>query len=624
MTSTFTGLEIGRRGVQAHQQALNVTGHNLNNVATEGFSRQRVEITTMSPIFAPHLNRAEMAGQIGQGAIVERVERARDELLDRRIVAQSSGQGYWSARDPYIEMMENLYMEVGTDSVRSQMDSFWDAWQDLATYPADTAPRTAVVERGQSLIDSIQNQYGQLKTLQDQANSEAEIKIRQINDITGKIAELNNNIQRSKALGDMPNDLMDSRDLLVDKLAALIDITTDTRDPDEFMIHTSGQVLVQGGVSRQFELLRGWDDNGYFQIYWQDTGQRMDFTRGSLGALLELRDNTIDSEIRTLDNMTMNFVDMVNEIHREGYGLNGSTGINFFTEVPFVPNANGNFDRAGDGQFDSSYIYRINGQHSLEARAQPGLEGVITLSGAGGDVQVPYFPTDTVSDIIGRINNSGAEVVASLNREGLLSLKATTAAPVNGVRENPDFVIRNVSDTGQFLTGYAGLLGDGGAFDWNGADAVAALREGATFAVAPISHPSGWMEINQAVAGDPLTVAAGFGENGRAANPGNGDAAKAIASIRNNPVMVGNLSTFDDYFADSIARIAVLGEQSQRSLSAQNDIMRDLENRRQSVSGVSVDEELANMLRYQQGYNASARFITTVNQLFDVLMRMGA
>jgi flagellar hook-associated protein 1 FlgK len=197
---------------------------------------------------------------------------------------------------------------------------------------------------------------------------------------------------------------------------------------------------------------------------------------------------------------------------------------------------------------------------------------------------------------------------------------------MNGVHQNPDFVIRHVSDTGYFLTGYAGLLNgvEGGSFDWGTANAVSSLRDGANFAVAPIAHPSGWIEVNPALVRDPMSVASGFGSNGNAANPGNGDAAAAIASIRNNPVMVGRLSTFDDYFADSTGRMGLLGEQSERALATENLIMKQLNEMRQSISGVSIDEELANMLRYQHGYNAAARFITTVNSMLDVLMRMGA
>jgi len=628
MTSTFMGLEIGRRGVQTHQQALAVTGHNLDNVSTEGYSRQRVEIVPFTPIYVPGLNRAETAGQLGQGAVVERIERVRDELLDKRIVAQASGEGYWAVRDRYISEMEQLHLETGSNSVRSKMDSFWDSWQELSLHAADNEFRNGVLQRGKTLIDGIHNHYSGLARLQTQVDEDIQLTVDRVNSLTRQIASLNGNIQRSRAMGDNPNDLMDRRDLLVDQLSSIIEITVTQRDPDEFMVHTSGQILVQGQISRQFDMRKDVDAEGFAHIFWRDTGTEIVFSRGSLGALMELRDVTIEDEIQNLDNMTMNFIDLVNEIHRDAYGANGTTGNNFFSEYPFVTNVNGNYDRSGDGIFDSSYIYRINGQNSLEPQAQPGFEGVITLSGAQTDINVPYYSTDTVTDIIRRINNSGAEVVARLNRDGRLSLKGTSADLVDGQRINPDFVIRHVEDSGYFLTGYAGLLlesGPDGAYNWAQADAVTSLRGGAEdYALAPIAHPSGWIEVNPALLKDPSSVAAGFGYNNRAANPGNGDAAQAIAAIRNSPVMVGRLSTFDDFFADSVGRIALLGEQSRDSLATENGIMKFLRDWRQSVSGVNIDEEMVNMIRYQYGYNAAARFITTVNSMLDTIInRMG-
>ena len=326
--------------------------------------------------------------------------------------------------------------------------------------------------------------------------------------------------------------------------------------------------------------------------------------------------------------MTMNFIDLVNEVHRSAYGINGTTGLDFFTEHPFVTNVNGNYDRDGDGAYDSSYIFRINGTNALEERDQVGLEGVITLSAAGGNVEVPYYPTDAVGDIVNRINNSGAEVAARINRDGQLSLKGTPAEGAILPGGNPDFVIRHIEDSGRFLAGYAGVLnapGPEGAYDWGGPDAVAALTGGATdWALAPTAHPSGWIEVNPALIRDPGSVASGFGENGRAANPGNGDAAMAIAAIRNTEVMVGRLGTFDDYFADAVGRVGMLGAQSRDSLETQNLIMKQLKDLRESISGVNVDEELSNMIKYQHGYAAAARFITAVNSMLDTIInRMG-
>jgi flagellar hook-associated protein 1 FlgK len=517
-------------------------------------------------------------------------------------------------------------MEPGDNSIRSKMDEFWNAWEVLSIFPTDNSSRTAVVERGVSLIDGIHEHYKALKKLQDQTEEDIRLTVAQVNDLSRQISELNKDIERIKAQGDHPNDLYDRRDLLADQLASLINITVDRRDPDEYMIHTNGTVLVQGRIGRQFDLARNYE-NGYSTIIWSDTRQNVEFRSGtqggSLGALLELRDNTIRSEIQTLDSMTMNFVGLINEIHQKGYGINGNTGLNFFTEHPFVTNVNGNYDRNGDGEYDSTYIFRVSGTNVLENRAQVGLEGTITLSAANGERRIQYYPTDTVADIISRINNSGAEVTARLNTDGFLTMKATTS----GTWANPDFVIRHIEDSGQFLTGYAGLLraaGAEGAYDWGQPDAVASLRGGPTeWEVAPIAHPAGWIEVNSAIIQDIGSVATGFGVNGRPANPGNNEAALAIAAIRNTEVMVGQFRTFDDYFADAVGRIGILGQVSNRALETQNQLMKQLEDMRQSVAGVSMDEELANLLKYTHGYNAAARFITTVNQMLETLLRMG-
>ena len=623
MTSTFMPLELGKRALQANQQALATTGHNLANMKTEGYSRQRVEFAAYDPIYLPGLNRAHTPGQIGQGVVIERIERLRDELLDRRIIAQSGGEGYWKARDPYVREMEKIYLEPGNNSIRSKMDQFWDSWQELSIYPTGNAQRNAVVERGKTLVDGIHERYYNLKRLQDQSEGDIRLTVDRINDMTRQIAELNITIQEVKAMGDNPNDLMDRRDLLVDRLSSHINVSIDSRDPDEFMVHTAGNILVQGGIARKFDMVLN-EETGYSKILWGETREDLEFRNGdhggSLGALIDLRDHTIRSEIQILNNMTMNFVGLVNEVHQKGYGINGVTGLNFFTEHPFVTNVNGNYDRSGDGEFDSTYLFRVSGTNRLEERAQTGLEGVITLSVADGMKEIPYYPTDSVSDIIARINNSGAEVTARLNRDGFLTMKATPSEN----QENPDFVIRHIEDSGYFLTGYAGLLnnsGADGAYSWDRADAVASLRGDVTdFEVAPIAHPSGWIEVNPELLRDASSVASGFGENGRPSNPGNGEAAMAIATIRNTEVMVGQFRTFDDYFADSVGRVGLLGEQSGRNLETQNQIMKYLGEMRQSVSGVNMDEELSNMLKYNHGYNAAARFITTVNQMLDLLI----
>jgi len=622
--STFSSIEMGKRSLFAHNQAIQTAGHNLSNSSTEGYSRQRVQMKAFEPIYRPDLSRAETPGQIGQGVTVEAIRRLRDELLDQRIVAQTNGEGYWATRDNYILMMEQIYNEPAETSVRTRMDQFWDSWEELALYPESRAARQAVLTRGETLVDAIQQQYRGLQGVRDIINGDIEVVVRQVNEYSRQIAALNEEIVKVKAMGDNPNDLMDRRDLLVEQLSGLINITVDQRDPDEFVVHTAGLELVQGRSYRTFDLRTGIENDGYAEVVWSENGNRAEFTGGKLGALIELRDKDFRDEIQSLDTMTMNFVDLVNDVHRDGMGANGRTGVDFFVEQPFVNNVAGNYDRNGDGEYDSSYIFRVTGANKLSAREQIGLAGEITLSAGTGTVRVPYYPTDMVADVVARINNSGAEVVARLDRDGRLVLKGTTAESV----DNPDFVIRDVEDSGRFLAGYAGVLRGSGpenAYTWDRADAVDLVAPGgAQYAVAPIAHPAGWMEVNKVIAADVQTIAAGFPNDEGTAFAGDNRAAVAISQIRNSAVMVGDSRTFDDYFAEAVTGVGLKGEQAARALETQRSIMKELRDLRDSVSGVNIDEELADVIKFQHGYNAAARFIATVDEMLDTIInRMG-
>jgi len=624
MLSTFTGIEIGKRGLIATTVGLDTVGHNMTNASTPGYSRETVSLQAAEPLTIPGLTRPLTPGQVGEGVEVSRISRVTDSLLEGRIVAQGNQQGFWHQRDKYLLMISQTYNEPADQSVRTLMDKFWAGWQQLALTPQDGSARQEVLQRGQSLLDGIKNRYHSLDQIRQMVNTDITTSVHEVNDLTTQIAKLNEQIMKSKAVGDNPNDLLDRRDLLVEKLSTYINITVNNQDPNGFNIHTDGYQLVQGNIALALKLAPDQNNEGFPKIVWANTNQDIHFHGGSLAASLQLRDKDLRSEIQSLDNMTVNFVDLVNEVHRAGYGLNGQTGMDFFVEKPGVLNAQGNYDRSGNGTFDHTYLFRITGANRLDGQSQVGLAGTITLPAANGNVTIDYHPTDTVNQILGKINNSGAEVVARLDRNGELSLKATPSEET----QNPDFVIRHVEDSGQFLVGYAGILqqsGAAGAYDWGHADAVASLRSaGVSYQVSPLLHPSGWMAINPKLKQEPGAIAASLGTEGRPGAPGDGSAALAIANLRTRPVMVGQISTFDDYFANAVANIGLKGEQAKQAMQTQDLVMKNLNDLKQSISGVNIDEELAQMIKFQHGYAAAARFINVMNQMLDTIInRMG-
>lgn len=623
MANSFGAIELGKRSLMAHAQQINTAGHNISNADTEGYTRQRVQVKAFDPIYRPDLTRAETPGQIGQGTAIEQITRLRDELLDQRIVAQENQESYWATREKYYVMLEQIYNEPNDVSVRTNMDRFWSAWQELSVFPDNKAARQAVVTRGESLTTSIHQRFASLSGVGTMLNGDIEATVRQVNDIANQIARINGEIVRSEAMGDNPNDLYDRRDLLVEKLGALANITTDRRDADEFMVHIDGHVLVQGSVARNLDIRTTTDNDSYSEVIWKDTGNLAEISGGTLGALIELRDVDVRGEIQSLNTMTMNFADLVNDVHKAGIGANGVTGLEFFTQHPFVTDVNGNYDRNGDGQLDTSYIFRFTGANALHGQDKVGLEGVMTFSGKSGTVTVPYYATDTVDAVVNRINDSDGEVKAYLDRDNRLVLKATTASD----RENPDFVIRHVEDSGMFLTGYAGILNDSGAagaYDFAQADAVNALVADAGFSVAPVLNPAGYVAVNQAVRTDVLSVAAAMPTARGDVMAGDGRAAVEIAAIRNSQVMIGTDRTFDEYFANSVTNVGLKGEQAETNLLSQNKIMNDLRDLRDSISGVNIDEELADIIKFQHGYNAAAKFITVIDGMLDTIInRLG-
>jgi flagellar hook-associated protein 1 FlgK len=617
--STFAPIELGKRSLIAHSTALQTVGHNMSNASVEGYSRQRVEMKAFEPLYAPQLNRAETPGQIGQGMAVSTITRVRDMLLEGRIVGEQNIQGYWEARDRYLLMLEQVHNEPTDQSVRTLLDRFWESWQDLSTRPTETGARRAVLERGNALAEGINDRYRRFKAVRDMIEGDIKGTVEQVNSLTAEIAALGGEILKSEALGDNPNDLLDRRDLLVGTLSNLLDITVSYRDEDELVISTGGMHLVQGRHREALALEPDPNDEGYGRLVWADGGDPVTLRGGTLASLVELRDVDTKGEIQALDLLSQNFVDLVNEVHRGGYGLDGGTGADFFVQHPFIDNARGNYDANGDGLFDATYVFRVTGANSLTATDQVGLRGTLTLPGPDGDVTVEYFPTDTVRDLVERINLSGAEVAARLNGEGRLSISGVPAADAR----NPDFVLRGLADTGQFLVGYAGILaeaGPAGAYAWNRADAVDALAAGGEHAVAPLAHPSGWIAVNPALADDPNAVAAAAGLDGRSAGSGDGSTALGIAQLRTEPVVLGVTTSFDNFFADRAASIGLRGEEAARSLDTVNLVMKDLTDARESLSGVNMDEELTKMLTYQRGYESIARFVTTFDEMLDTII----
>lgn len=634
-TSSFFGIELGKRSLQNFKTALEVTGHNINNVATKGYSRQRVVMRTFDkPLEEPSLNRAERAGQIGQGAEITTIERLRDEFIDSKIMVELGSDGYWKTKNNYLQQLEAIYNEPGEYNLRNDLDAFWDAWQEMSINPAERGTRMTLVERADRVNNSFNQMYNQMDSMRNNLNSLVENKVNRINDIANSIRSLNTAIVKQEALGQSPNDLLDKRDLLLDELSSLANVDIKSIDPDETMIYIGSRSLIQGNVVNKLTLERSAANDGMFDVYWENDHVQLNLQGGELKALLELRDiDTVDA-INDLDTLAVNLADSVNEIHRSGFGLNQETGIDFFTMTKKTPSVIGNYDLNNDGTEDSTIMFKVSGVNSVDINASIGSSGTLVFGSKtreGADVVIDYTAQMKVKDLIDKINSSDANVSAYLDDKNRLVLKA------KGFDDyvKPSYFIKHIEDSGDFLVGISGLLnqsGANGAYNWQATNQVNQLAgDFRNFTVTPEKHPAAAISVNDIIRNDINYIAAskgidttGNGFNDKWNGIGDGSNALAIANLKNKEIMVESKSTFNDFYTGSISQIASRTETANSESEKQTIVMEYLEKLRQSVSGVNLDEEVAQMAMYQHGYNASARVVSVMDQLLDVVInRMG-
>lgn len=628
MISTFHGIEMGKRSLVAHTQAMNVTGQNLNNLNTEGYSRQKIELQTFSPLYIPGLSRENTPGQIGQGVEVATVRRIRDQLVDNRIISSSKDFGYFDMRNKYLHQMQLVYAEPSVyndpmmyNTLRRGFDEFMSAWSDVANNPEEKSARTVLVEKANILTNSVQHHFQQMTDIRNNVNMEIEEKVKEVNDLSKKIADLNERILRSEAVGDNPNDLYDKRDLFIDRLSKIADINVSREDSNELVLYIGSKMLVQGGEYEQLRMVPDSANRGYSDIYWSD-GEMVQFRGGELAGLIDLRDVDLYEEQKKINSFAVNVTDLVNEIHRDGFGLNGTTNNSFFIEYPYTTDTSGNFDVDRDGVDDSTFLFKISGTNKVDLSDKIGIRGEMNLNGK----IIEYTETDTLQGVIDKINQAGAGVNAFVNAQGKFSLKGDYFTD----GETPDFVLRHVEDSGMFLTGYAGVLqqsGEEGAFDSSRVGEVAKLREDSVWSIAPLTDPAVYMAVDSKIKKDVNYIAAAggvdtTGDGVKNISNGSGDSSNAlrIGSLKENHVMVGMSMTFSQYFENLVADVGSRAREAESGFRVQETVMNNLENLRKSVSAVNLDEEFANLIKFQHGYNATARFVSEMDKMLETLI----
>jgi flagellar hook-associated protein 1 FlgK len=318
-------LNTGRQALQLQQLAMQIIGHNTSNVSTEGYSRRRIDFST-----APGI--AEFGQwQIGSGVDLNFLGRIRDRLLDDQIWRNSSEAGYWSQQDEALGGVEQIFSEMEGTAISDQLKEFWASWQDLANNPEGTATRQSVLEKAQSLASGVRRVYSELAQRREDLDAQIVGKVGEVNQLTAQIAQLNVQIAQTEQSGGEASDLRDARDLAVGRLSSLIQISVQQNENGAVSVYASGQVIVQG--DRNTPLTMSTDTQSGYSRTSISLGQNsapISLGNGEIKSLMDTRDTEIGKAMQDLDTFAQTLATRLNEVHRTGYGLSGSNGMDFF------------------------------------------------------------------------------------------------------------------------------------------------------------------------------------------------------------------------------------------------------------------------------------------------------
>ena len=649
----MSDLQIGLSGILTAQRAMLVASHNISNANTKGYTRQSAVLSARNPMITT-------AGTMGQGVELVKIIRHKDDYLNGRLRDLSSSIGSASVKSQYLKELETVFNETSESSLNNALSSFFKGINDLSQNPENMSIRSTFLEKANTLTDTfrrIVNELDQMKTFIKQS---IDNKISDVNNLTSNIANINKQIAALQTKGIESNDLLDKREALLHDLSKLTNITVNTQNNGMVNVMTPGGALVSGAsvTNLAFDI----DTSGTLSITNSEKVSKYTFKTGEIKALQDFYNTTIVNYDKKLDNLASGIIKDVNRIHSEGVGL--SAGFTSIKSINSVSSATAALNSAGltinpstgdiyitvtntsTGEVTKNKIsvdvttdtlatlagkidalagiaasaslvdnklqigaatgYKFNFSYALDPN--PGALGTSTASVSGvysGQSNDTYTFKALGSGTIGttsglqvEVKNSSGTVVATLD-VGSTYTAGNTLNVANGVS----------------LSLSSGTISTGDTFsldvinDSDSTNLLAALGINTFFSGADASD----IVVSTDVNNDVSLIAASTGEVGNNTN------ALRLAALQDDTSAISNTS-----FADYLHQIASsLGEEASNAYKSEESfttIETSLENRRDEISGVSVDEELVNLVRYQQAYQASAKYISIVNGLMDRLL----
>jgi flagellar hook-associated protein 1 FlgK len=614
-------LSTGVSGLLASQVGLSTVGHNISNVNTAGYTRQTTTFNARTPEFSGGY-------YVGQGADAISVQRAYSQFLTQSVWSASSGQ---SRASQYANLTASVNNAVsGSANLQTALDGFFGSVSDVANAPIDTASRQAMIGKANTLVATFKSLSSQFQQLDQQTNQQISASVDSINSLAKSIADLNGQIQKAYAGGAAPNDLLDARDQAVSQLSQVVGVNVTQNSDHMYTVSVgNGQPLVSGTSATTLSTANNQYDASRLEVVGPGgsviSGQ---LGSGSLGATFDFRTNVLDPARNQLGRAAIAMTDAFNKQSAQGIDLNGAAGGDFFSiSDPAVFNNTAN---TGTGtvtatvsdvsKLDASdYIMRFDGTN-WSATTTAGVS--VPMTGAG--TAASPFVIGGISVTVGAGAAAGDSFQIQPTRNAASTMSVAVSDTNKIAASGPLAATKGAGNTGK------GVLGNLTVTDVTNpafnTPATITFTSPTTYSInggAPqtyadgdtITGPGWTLKLTGApAANDSFSVkpaGSASGDNGNAL---------AMANVATKGVLDNGVTTVGKSYSQLIAQVGTAGAQANTALTAQQSILDQATASQQSLSGVNMDEEAANLLRFQQSYAASAQVINTANTIFNSLL----
>lgn len=561
MQSTFSGLNTMVNGIYTQRLGLNTVGHNISNSNTEGYSRQTAHAaaTPSSEVYT-----LAGASQVGNGSTVTSVIRARDIYADRQYWKENSTDGYYNGKANNYAKIESIFNDSDNSGVQDAMEKFYQAWQDCSTTASSDTSRQNVINAGQNFAQSLQIAAKQTKEQIDSLYDDISLSVVKMNRLMGQVVELNKNIAGIEATGAHANDLRDQRDLIVDQLTSMTDITVYESANGMYTLVSNGTTLVNGITKVDLEMSAPKNNTTYslsdYDIMIKQTGTVYTPGNGELKAQFEAVAED-KGYIDQVANMAAFMFTTLNDQHKAGYGIDGSK------DKPF-------------------------GNANAKDNATTGLNFY-------GETD-KIFEWDAKNGKLDVYNKKGDGTKDNASKESLSGMQILEIFTVNSELTATD--------------GHKKLATRSGERDTDGKLLYQAAAGGTTTDVTQAKKDAN---------GNPLPVDVnGTGDGSNAvwiAALFNCERDKTSPEVNDTDRLIGNGSLYS-YYNTSMTTMGSDASNMNGRVKFQSGVMDQVENLRSSTNGVNWDEELSNMITFQQGYSACSRCLSAMDECLDKLI----